>query len=86
MIHFFKRYESGKGYIVMMMDNDNVPSVAPVRCFGHRQTDAIEFCNDCNSGRIDESRIRLLVRTYSDVPYKYLGKGNLRKQRKEEYE
>ena len=86
MIHFFIRYESGKGYIVMMMDNDNIPSVAPVRCFGYRQTDAIEFRNDCNSGRIDESRIRLLVKTYSDIPYKYLGNGNLRKQRREVHE
>ena len=70
----------------MMMDNDNIPSVAPVRCFGYRQTDAIEFRNDCNSGRIDESRIRLLVKTYSDIPYKYLGNGNLRKQRREVHE
>ncbi len=81
MIHFFKSYEVGKGYIVNRMNTDQVPSVQKVRCFGDRQTDAIEFSRDCAAGIIiQESRVNLLIRTYSDTPYQYLGKGRLRKQ------
>lgn len=71
------------GYTVMAMDADSVPSVSPVKNFGDRQGDAIEFRNDCRNGVISESRIRLMIRTYTNIPYKYLGKGNCRKNKDE---
>ncbi len=69
------RYTSGEDFI------DGCFSTDSIRNFGDRQTDAIEFRNDLRNGLVPESRIRQLVKTYTDVPYQYLGKGNLRKLR-----
>lgn len=64
----------------MEENNDGYISCRFVRNFGDRQTDAIEFRNDCNNGKIDDRRVKLLMDTYTDQPYIYLGKGNLKKQ------
>lgn len=82
MAHFYINNNTGVGYIVACMEenNDGYISCRFVRNFGSRQTDAIEFRNDCNDGKIDDRRIKLLMNTYTDQPYRYLGKGNLKKQ------
>ena len=82
MISFFKSYEEGKGYIVNIMDTDSVPCVQKVRCFGDRQSDAIEFCRDCTEGVIIPlTRARFFAKTYTSQKYIYLGRGRLQKQR-----
>lgn len=53
-------------------------------CIRCRQTDAIEFRDDCRNGKIEPKRINQLIQSYTDQPYKYLGKGNVRKNREEE--
>ena len=75
--------QPGVGYIVAQLETEDnwFLSNRYVRNFGWRQSDAIEFRNDCNSGKIDDKRIKLLMDTYTDQPYQYLGKGNLRKQK-----
>ncbi len=74
--------QPGTGYIVAQLEDEYnwCLSNRYVRNFGYRQSDAIEFRNDCNSGRIDERRINFLMDTYTPEPYQYLGKGILRKQ------
>lgn len=84
MIHFYIHNRPGLGYVVMRMEEGAVPSSMPVRCFGYRQSDAIEFRDDCRNGKIDDRRIKLFVDTYTNRPYKYLGNGNLRKAEMEE--
>ena len=81
MAHYFISLENGN-YIVTQMaaDSNGYFSCRPVRNFGDRQTDAIEFRNDCNDGKIDDHRIELLVKSYTQQPYQYMGKGNLKKQ------
>ena len=73
------------GYVVMRLESDGNGwySSGSIRNFGDRQSDAIEFRDDCRNGKIEPKRINELVRTYTDSPYKYLGKGNVRKQRTE---
>ncbi len=72
----------GVGYVVTQLERDDyIIGNAYVRNFGDRQTDAIEFRDDCNNGKISENRIKLLIKTYTPQPYKYLGKGNLRKNK-----
>lgn len=69
------------GYIVAQLETDSnwYMSNRYVRCFGDRQSDAMEFRDDCNEGKIDPKRIKLLMDNYTDQPYKYMGKGILRK-------
>ena len=74
------------GYVVMRCASgedflDGCSSTNSIRNFGDRQTDAIEFRNDLRKGLIPESRIKMLVKTYTEQPYRYLGNGNLRKLR-----
>lgn len=85
MIRFYINLIPGVGYVVTRLETDGGDySNRYVRNFGDRQSDAMEFRDDCNNGKIDEIRIKLLMDTYTCLPYKYLGKGNLRKQRTEE--
>ena len=81
MSRFFIACEVGVGYVVTELVPEMVPSIRKVRCFGQRQSDAMEFRNDCNNGKIDERRIEMLVRSYSKAPYRYLGNGNLAKEK-----
>lgn len=71
------------GYVVMRLEDDGEGwiSTDSIRNFGDRQTDAIEFRDDCNDGMIDDKRLKLLIQTYTEQPYKYMGKGILRKQK-----
>lgn len=82
MAHFYITNKPGVGYIVTCMgiDEGGYEQNGFVRNFGDRQSDAIEFRNDCNNGKIDDRRIKLLMNTYTNQPYIYLGKGNLKKQ------
>lgn len=84
MASYYIDQQPGIGYVVTQLDTANLDdgylSNRYVRNFGDRQTDAIEFRDDCNNGKIDPRRIKLLMDTYTPQPYKYLGKGNLRKQ------
>ena len=83
MAHYYISNIEGVGYVVTQMDTDGKGyySCSFVRNFGDRQTDAIEFRDDCNNCKIDYTRIKLLVKTYTEQPYKYMGKGVLRKQK-----
>lgn len=82
MAQFYITNNPGVGYIVTCMgiDEGGYERNDFVRNFGDRQTDAIEFRNDCNNGKIEDSRVRLLIKSYTQQPYIYLGKGNLKKQ------
>lgn len=82
MAEYYINNNAGVGYIVAQLDQDGNGYFSNrfIRNFGERQTDAIEFRNDCTSGKIDYKRIKSLCDTYTDQPYKYLGKGILRKQ------
>lgn len=85
MISYYISLQPGVGYVVTQLDTDGIEhgclSNRYIRNFGDRQSDAIEFRNDCSNGKIDERRIKLLMQTYTTQPYKYLGKGTLRKQK-----
>ncbi len=69
------------GYVVQKLERDyNVcDGKTKLRNFGFRQSDAMEFRDDCNKGLIDGRRINDFIRTYTDQPYQYLGKGRLKK-------
>lgn len=74
--------QEGVGYIVAQLETEEnwfLPN-RYVRNFGYRQSDAMEFRDDCNSGKISDKRIRLYMLTYTDQPYKYLGNGNVQRQ------
>jgi hypothetical protein len=71
----------GIGYVVTELELDRYAKPHPIRNFGDRQSDAIEFRNDCERGVISEQRINLFIRTYTNTPYQYLGNGNLKKQK-----
>lgn len=91
MVHYYIRNEVGIGYVVaqLLTDDDFIEgcySCSNIRNFGYRQSDAIEFRNDCRNGVIDERRVKQLINSYTDVPYQYLGKGNVRKQKVVEQE
>ncbi len=83
MAHYYIDNQPSVGYVVAQLDtsglDDGYLSNRYVRNFGDRQSDAIEFRDDCNNGKIDPRRIKLLKDTYTPQPYKYLGNGNLRK-------
>lgn len=83
MAEYYIANNAGIGYVVKRLESDGNGwySSDSIRNFGDRQTDAIEFRDDCRNGKIEPKRINELVRTYTDLPYKYLGKGNVRKQR-----
>lgn len=83
MAEYYIANNAGIGYVVKRLESDGNGwySSDSIRNFGDRQTDAIEFRDDCRNGQIEPKRINELVRTYTDLPYKYLGKGNVRKQR-----
>lgn len=82
MAEYYINNNAGVGYIVAQLDTDGKGYFSSrfIRNFGDRQTDAIEFRNDCTNCKIDYKRIKYLCDTYTDQPYKYLGKGILRKQ------
>lgn len=86
MAEFYIANNTGVGYVVRRLQSDGNGwySCDSIRNFGYRQTDAIEFRNDCSNGKIEPKRIEQLIKTYTDQPYKYIGKGNVRKN-KEEY-
>ena len=81
MSHYYINNNVGVGYIVACMEENDCGYISCrfVRNFGDRQTDAIEFRNDCNNGKIDDRRLKLLKDTYTDQPYQYLGKGHIKK-------
>ncbi len=78
---FYIQNIPGVGYIVTAMENDNDGYISTryLRNFGDRQSDAIEFRDDCRDGKIEYKRVKQLADTYTDTPYRYLGKGNVRK-------
>lgn len=82
MAHYYIHNNAGVGYIVAQLENEDnwFRSCRFVCNFGDRQTDAFEFRDDCNNGKIDERRINYLMDKYTDIPYKYMGKGILKKQ------
>lgn len=82
MTTFFIDNRVGVGYVVMYCSNegDGWLSSGSVLNFGDRQSDAIEFRNDCNRGVIDWGRIKALSEKYTDRnAYRYLGAGRVRK-------
>ncbi len=82
MAHYYISNTAGLGYVVRCIRarEDGYMERFPVRCFGDRQSDAMEFRDDCNAGIIDDRRIRFLASTYTEHPYQYYGKGILRRQ------
>lgn len=82
MARYYIHNNTGVGYVVACMEEncEGYLSCRFVRNFGDRQTDAIEFRDDCNNGKIDERRLKLLKETYTEQPYKYMGKGIIRKK------
>lgn len=81
MPRYYTINQPGVGYIVAQLsEGDGYIGNRYVRCFGDRQSDAFEFRNDCNAGRIDPRRIAYMCDTYTDVPYRYYGKGRLCRQ------
>lgn len=83
MARFYIHNNTGVGYVVACMEeeSDGYYSCRFVRNFGSRQSDAIEFRDDCNDGKVDYKRIKLLMDTYTEQPYRYMGKGIIRKQK-----
>ncbi len=82
MIHFFIDNREGAGYVVMYCTayESGWYSSASILNFGDRQSDAIEFRNDCTRGLIDFGRIKALAGKYTDRnAYRYLGDGRIRK-------
>ena len=55
MRKFYIDLQPGVGYVVALLDTDGLDngflSNSYVRNFGFRQSDAIEFRNDCNDGK-----------------------------------
>lgn len=83
MAHYYINLNPGIGYVVTQLERDYdwlLGSTSVVN-FGDRQSDAIEFRDDCNNGVIDERRIKLLMKTYTNQPYKYMGKGVIKTQK-----
>lgn len=85
MIHYYIRNEVDIGYIVARVATDEDFIEGCYSCgficnFGYRQSDAMAFRDDCKEGRIDPKRIKFLMDKYTDTPYKYMGKGILKKQ------
>ena len=83
MAEYFIKSRTGVGYVVAQLDSDGNGYFTnrDIRNFGDRQTDAIEFRDDCRNGKIDYGRIKKMCDTFSNQPYKYLGKGRLQKQK-----
>lgn len=55
----------------------------PVANFGDRQSDAIEFRDDCTKEVFPMQRVKVLMRIYaSHTKFRYAGKGTLKKQTK----
>ena len=80
---FYRAYDGG--YIVMHYCTDKeYDRHVPVMNFGDRQSDAIEFCRDCNRGIVPESRVRMMEKAYAkEKTYEYRGKGFWRINREE---
>ncbi len=83
MAQFYIEHNA-KGYVVARLEVGSCPSVRYIRNFGDRQGDAMRFRDDCNSGKIDDKRVKQLADTYTPQPYKYLGRGRLAKDREEQ--
>lgn len=85
MSKYYIRIDPGVGYVVTQLEHDYdwFYGCTSVCNFGDRQSDAMEFRDDCNNGVIDERRIKLMMKTYTIQPYKYMGKGVLRKTKEE---
>ena len=85
MAHHYIVNQPGVGYIVAQLESEDswYMSNRYVVKFGDRQTDAIEFRDDCNNGKIEPRRIKMLMDKYTDKPYIYDPSrgGILRKQK-----
>ncbi len=58
-----------EGYVVCRLSTDDgYQDIAPLVCFGDRQSDAIEFRDACKSEAVAEVRIRALARGYKAEP------------------
>ena len=58
-----------EGYVVCRLSTDNgYQDIAPLVCFGDRQSDAIEFCDACRRDVIRDARINALARGYMAEP------------------
>lgn len=82
MMHFFIDNRVGVGYVVMYATDfcDGCASSGSILNFGDRQSDAIEFRDDCKRGTIAPNRIKALSAKYTDRnAYRYLGAGRVRK-------
>lgn len=75
-----------EGYTVCRLSDsdDCYRGVAPLVCFGDRQSDAFEFRDACRRGIINDARINGLARAYRGEPRRLdiaHGKYNLRRVR-----
>lgn len=58
-----------EGYVVCRLSTDDgYQDIAPLVCFGDRQSDAIEFCDACRQCVIKDARINALARGYKAEP------------------
>ncbi len=81
-IYYVQNFTPQVGYIVTRLEQeDGFISTRNICCFGYSQPDAIRFCDDINAGKISPARIERLMDNYTDQPYKYCGKGILKKQK-----
>ena len=73
MAHHYIVNQPGVGYIVAQLETEDnwYMSNRYVANFGDCQSDAIEFRDDCNNGKIEPRRIKMLMDKYTDKPYKY---------------
>lgn len=82
MVSYYVTNLTQVGYIVAQLDKEEGWYIGCryVCNFGNHSDDATAFCDDCNNGLIDIKRITQLMDNYTDTPYKYLGKGKLKTQ------
>ncbi len=83
MTSYYIINQEGIGYVVAELATEENWHLGNryVCNFGYRQSDAMEFRNDCNDGKIEPRRIKYLMDNYTRQPYKYCGKGILKKQK-----
>lgn len=82
MTHYFIDNREGVGYVVMYATDwqEGCASNGSILNFGDRQSDAIEFRDDCRRGTIAPNRIKALADKYTDKNvYRYLGEGRVHK-------
>lgn len=80
MGRFFITHESG--IVVNYTEGEWADSKPhPVCNFGDRQSDAIEFRDDCQKELFSMQRVKILMRIYTPhTKFRYAGKGTLKKQ------